>query len=276
MEVEQQEEVKKEVVEQTSQIVETYEDDLKRAGFKVDETQEVQETKEDLQTPKVDETKAVEETKEPKKSRAQRKIERQNQRIKDLELQINTQETKPVEVKVDGNEPEPEDFEDYDDYEKALEVFNKPSKKPEPEAEEKTDTALETRIAEMREDGVEDYPDFDDLISAPDLALSQAVLNEVLDSDNPSDIAYYLATHKDKTKEIAKMSKKQIQKELMKIEIGLENKPGVKETKKTTQAPEPINPIEGSNSPDVRNAKEATSYTEFERLRTVEEGNNGW
>jgi len=69
-------------------------------------------------------------------------------------------------------------------------------------------------------------------------------------------------------------TKKQIQKEILKIELKLEEKPTVNSLK-ASSAPEPINPIEG-NSPEVRSPETAKNYDEFQRLRINQASKAGW
>lgn len=256
-------------------IIESFEDDMKAMGVEIPD---VKESKETVQTPKEDDKKAVEtKTADKKQSRAQRRIQRQQDEIKALKEQIATQESKPSKVKEEAKAPEPEEFEDYEAYETALAEFESTAKKPDtkPEKKENKDDGLATRIAEMREDGIEDYSDFEELVSVTDLALTVDIINEALDSENPSEIVYYLAKNKKETLRISKLTKKQIQKEILKIELKLEEKPTVNSLKAASNAPEPINPIDGS-SPEVRTAETATSYNEFERMRTAQRGKPGW
>ena len=258
-------------------VIETAEDDIKNAGIDITAQPEKQESKPSDADPVVkEEVKQVEqESKPPKKSRSQRRIERQSQEIKDLKAELGQkQETKPAEVKVEA--PEPEDFDDFDDYEEALAKFEtnpvveKETQKPETKAD-KSESVLQKRIAEINADGAEDYDDYSELMKAEDLIISKPMLEEMLEFDSPSDIAYYLATHKDKSKEMATMSKRQIQKEMIKIEIALESKP--QKEVKVTKIPEPINPLNGGTE-TVRTLKDSKTYKEYESLRKIDQRSN--
>lgn len=254
-----QEVKQEEVIEQpvNNVTVSTVEDDKREAMG--EETPQPKEVKEESKKENVED-----ETKPPKKTRSQRRIERQSKELKELreEMEALKQESKP-KAKEEAIEPDPSDFEEYEEYEKALEEFKKP--KAEPEPKEKKPSAYDKRVAEMTEDGREEYEDFDTLVTAPDLALTQDLLNEILDTDNPSDTLYYLASNKDLTKKVSSMDAKGRAKELLKIEIKLEDKPVVPQ-KKVTTAPEPINPLNGG-SETIRTPETANSYKEYEQLR---------
>lgn len=252
--MEKEQEVKQEeIIEPSNVTVSTVEDDKREAmGEEPEKAKEEEPKKEEVK----------DETKPPKKTRSQRRIERQAKELKELreEMEALKQESKP-KAKEEAKEPDPSDFEEYEEYEKALEDF----KKPKPKEEEKKPSAYDKRIAEMTEDGREEYEDFDTLVTAPDLALTQDLLKEILDTDNPSDTLYYLANNKDLTKKVSSMDAKGRAKELLKIEIKLENKT-VEPQKKVTAAPEPINPLNGG-SETIRTPETANSYKEYEQLR---------
>lgn len=238
--------------------VETPKDDIKKAEQSMEP--EKQESKpEDAKAQ--EEVKKEENTEPPKKSRSQRRIEKQNQEIKNLKAELEAkQESKPKEVKEEAKEPNAEDFEEFDDYEEALKKFEEKKVKPKEEVKPKADA----RIANMQKDGREQHKDFDKLVSAKDFPLTQEVLNEVLETDVPADVLYHLANNKKLAKKIADLDKKGIQRELIKIELKLEEKP-TKEVK-VTKAPEPINPLNGGTE-TVRTLETTKSYNEYERLR---------
>jgi len=240
-------------VEDNGIVVSSLEDDMNALGV---QTEVKQESKEEDTQPKEE---AKDEVKQPKKSRSQRRIERLAKENQELKEQLETQESKP-QAKEDALIPDAEDFENYEDYEKALEDFNNPPVKAKPEQQPNEDA----RIADMREDGVEEYEDFEELVTAPDLALTQSVLNEALEAENPADIVYYLATHKDEAKKIAGMSPRQMSKALVKIEMDLEKKPAKKT--KVTKAPEPIKPVEGGSATVKSLNDNDLSFEDHERL----------
>jgi len=236
--------------------IHSLESDMKAMGIGTEEEESIEEEQ------PADAESQEEETQDPKpkkKSRAQRKIERQNRKIKELEDQLHKKESKPSEVKEEINV---DDFENYDDYLKALDEQEEAPAQEEKKEETPTE---DNRIAEMFEDGAEDFgEEFDKLVRADDLRLSEALLNEVLDAENPSAVAYYLATHKDLSAKISEMTPKQVLKEVAKIEIELEKEP-VKVVKKS-KAPEPINPISGQSAKAKSLGDDDLSFEEHEAL----------
>lgn len=261
-------------VPKDTMVIETAQDDIDKLGLTLEELQGKQESKPtDSANPEVKEdVKEVIKEEEPvKKSRSQRRIERQAQENKELKKELeelkSTKETPKVEKLV---EPDMDNFDNYEDYEKALEFYEKKSNAKEVVKEipkkEQEETKGDNRIVEAFEDGKEDYKDFEELVRAPDLQLSESLLNEALDSETPSDVLYYLASNKELTRKISSLDERGIKKEILKIELALENKQTV--SKKVTNAPEPINPLNGGTEA-VRTINDAKSYTEYENLRNA-------
>ena len=245
-------------------VVESIEDDMKRLGIESDEQEsnDGEDKGESQEEPKKEEAKTE---KKPKKSRAQKKIERQAREIKELKANANQEPIREDQHEQEDDEPKVEDFEDYDDYLDALEEQSskKEDKKVVTPVEVKSQP--DTRIQDMLEDGNEDYDNFQELVEAPDLALTQGLLNLVLEAEAPADVAYYLASNKNETKELAKLSKRQQEKAILKMELKLENGEEKKEVKQS-KAPEPINPLNGgSNSAKTINDDDL-SYEDHEKL----------
>jgi len=255
------EEVKEEKVEADNGFeTHTLESDMKSIGIEPEEQESIDEPKSNQ---KEEAKKEVE--KPHRKNRAQRKIEQQNRKIKELEQKLSTKEPEPQqEEKV----IDIDDYENYDDYLEAIENAEKPKQESKPE--EKSD-APDERINDMFEDGAEEYEDFDKLVRSEDLILSENLLNEVLESDDPAALAYYLASNKDKSKELSNMTPRQIQKALLRIELEQEKKPAKKV--KTSNAPEPITPVNGE-SPKAKSLNDNDlSFLEHEALLNSKQAN---
>ena len=116
----------------------------------------------------------------------------------------------------------------------------------------------------MLEDGTDQYEDFEEMVMADDVAINEEVLSVVLESENPSDMAYYLATHKEETRKIAGMTLKQKEKALLRIEVKLEGKPA--KTVRTTKAPEPITPVSGQSVTSKKLGDEGLTFEEHAAL----------
>ena len=234
----------------------TLETDMEALGIDVEESI--------VEEPDAAQKQQEEQHKQPKKSRAQRTIERLKRENKALR-EAPQQEAKPETVKADAKEIDINDFENYDDYLVALEESEnaapqKEATKAEPEAK-----GQDTRVNDLFEDGEEDFENFRELVSAEDLKLSQPMLEEVLEYDNPAAMAYYLATHKDLSAKIAGMSTRQMQRELVKIELELGDEPENKVVRHTN-APDPINPIDGQSAEAKSLDDDNISFEQHEKL----------
>lgn len=273
-------------VEETGIVIESVEDDMRNLGIEVPESNpdeaEAGETAGSAEevaaaTP----GKEDEQPKPKKKSRAQRKIERQAREIKELkEAAGSSQESNPDDTPgkeekgiINIDDIDIDDYEDYESYQKAVDEAEEVAKtkaaatntddheeKPKGRTKE-----FNTRIADMREDGNEDYENFEEVVSNPKLALTESVLEKVTESENAADIAYYLGTHLDKAKEIAGMNDKAQAKAIMRIEIELETTPN--KVARVTSAPDPINPVGGGNSAATKSLDDDDlSFEEHEAL----------
>jgi len=235
-------------------VTHSLESDMKALGVDVEEVQE--ETSEESIG---EEPQKEEAEKKPKKTRSQRRIERQQDTIKELEAKLEKKESTPV---VEKEELDIDDFENYDEYEEALEKQEEKSTEPEEEGTELTQRDKD--IGYLFEDGAEEYEDFDKLVGADDLAISQDMLSEIIDSDKSVDLAYHLATHKDKAKEIAGMTPSKMRRELIKIELSLNNeKPKLV---RQSKAPEPISPVTGISIKGKSLNDDDLSFEEHSRL----------
>ena len=243
------------------------------------ESQNIQESKPESKEEVKEEVKDGKETenKPVKKSRSQRSIERQNEEIKRLKQEKEDLLAKQKEQKKELENPKPniDDFLDIDDYKEALTTYETNLKEQESKPDEVKEDA-KTDIKGVLEDGKEDYEDFEALVMSPDLPLTDALLNEVLDTDNPSDLLYYLAKDKQLTSKIAQLPTKQMIKELAKAEIAMQNKQVQSPVaKKVTQAPKPIEPIETGREPIKDIHSENLSFNDYEAIRR-QQTRNSW
>ena len=201
------------------------------------------------------------EQKPKKKSRSQRRIERITR--ENVELREQLADTNPADEP--GEEVNIDDFDSYDEYTKALEK-QKTTQKEKVNANDEPNPVNQGLLQDALEDGKEDYPDFDTLVRASDLALTGDILEDVLESEIASDILYHLATNKEETKKIAGMTPRNRSKALMKIELSLESKPrGTVKKKTTSSAPEPITPVGGDSSKPVSLDDDELPFGEYEK-----------
>ena len=192
---------------------------------------------------------------QPKKSRAQKRIEKLSHEKRELAKELHDlKEAK--EAKADDVDLDPDDFEDYDAY---LDAVTKNTKADKPTKKDSTDSKADDfqkvidEIEVKFDDTRDKYEDFDELVQkqpndgGPHITLNMVeAINEV---DNSGEVAYALAKDINDSIRISKLSPtKQI------IAIGklsdkllkADEKPETK-VKKTTSAPEPINAIGGGD-----------------------------
>lgn len=202
-------------------------------------------------------------------SRAKRRIQRQQAKIKKLEEEVKQLKTEKKEINID-------DFENYEDYVKALEEAKDDEKEEKSTQQEAFD---QEDIDEIFDEGISKYDDFDTLVTAPDLALTEDVISDVIESEKASDILYHLAKNKDETLKIARMSDRDRKKALLKIEISLEKKKSDAPKKKISSAPEPIKPVGGDAPKTVSLDDNDLSYEEYEKefqRQQSKRRKNGW
>ena len=235
----------------------------------------------------------------PRKSRAQRRIERQQRTIHQLRAKLDavaasknkklTDQENKVDESSDEDEINIDDYDTYDEYIEALEAKEAEkakgtTKKPKgeqakPERQEPGDDGRSQQIIEVMADGEEDYEDFKKIVTDKDLELSEDLLTEALRSDEASDVLYYLGQHKEDTAKFSRMTPEQMEREIIKIEIKLESQAGNKDknepkAKKLTNAPEPINPVsDGTEHVKTLDDKDI-SFSEYEKLANAKRRSN--
>jgi len=206
------------------------------------------------------------------KGRYQKRIDRLTERAKKAEQQLaklegsgdksDTGQTDNISDS-DTDEPDPSDFDSYDDYLESLADWKADQKQgkgsnnaKDKGADDKTqdqnqeedpeyDEALED-VNDAFDNSREKYSDFDEVVTAPDVQITKEMVKALADADSPGDVAYYLGKHKDEASRIAGLGPMAQAREIGKLEVKVANikPPG----KKTTSAPDPIEPVRGSDS----------------------------
>jgi hypothetical protein len=220
-----------------------------------------------------------------KAAEAERRAEEAERRARELETRRETTKPKAEE------EPDPADFEDYQDYlakynewraEKKPETRDPSKDQPKPEeAKKPEDTAtddagkedpeFQEALEDMEDsftDAREKFKDFDAVIGAQDVQITRDMVIAMADADDPGAIAYHLGKNKAEAARIAKLSPLAQAREIGKIEVKLQAKPE-KPKPKTTEAPDPIEPVGGSDG-STRDVEDMT-YSEFEQERNAQE-----
>ncbi|MGM0614774.1 MAG: hypothetical protein ACQES7_04345 [Pseudomonadota bacterium] len=247
---------------------------------------------EDKQQPPADDTGA-----KPKRG-YQKRIDRltkraaaAERRAQELELKLKsgTGTDNSNSQQAPASEPDPANYDDYDTYLSDLTAWqsgkgktdqpasddktagdNKAEDKGEQEDPEYTD-ALED-IQEAFAESRKAYSDFDEVIGASDLQITRDMVKAMADAEDPGMIAYHLGTNKDEASRIAALSPFAQAKEIGKLEASLANKPPAPR-KKTTEAPDPIDPVRGADS--TTKAPADMSFDEYERTMNDREQRSG-
>lgn len=153
------------------------------------------------------------------------------------------------QAKVLEKAPERESFRNDDEYLQAqiehLAERKAVEKLSQRETMRKQEEQTEAFLAKA-EKATEKYPDFQTVVSNPNLRINEGMAEYIADSDLGADVAYFLGQNPMKAAQIAQMSPIKAARELTRIEAEIEAKPKARLSK----TPEPINPVgsKGSSS----------------------------
>lgn len=187
------------------------------------------------------------------------------------------------ELEASGATPPPkqEDFADYDDYLAAknahysMQAFDKrESEKIKRQAAEKQERLQQLEAqseaeardnwAAQRAEASKRYADFDAVVSAPDVAITESMARIIAMSDSGADIAYHLGTNKDLARQIAGMGPEQQAGAISMLEQYVPKTMPKPRTK--TAAPDPITPVKAqatlTKDPDKMTASEYRAWRE--------------
>lgn len=169
--------------------------------------------------------------------------------------------------------PVPEEYETDHDYHLALAQYavklqskqaegEKPGgKEPEPGDDEKPDFD-EKSLRKMHRKGIKKYGDDDWDDTVEDVMIPEGALDVLTSLDNAEDVIYYLGNNPDKAEDIEDMSAAKAGAELQRLSLKLQSK-------KSTKAPDPINPVKssggGQKSPDEMSMPEYRAWREKQK-----------
>lgn len=205
--------------------------------------------------------------------------------------------------------PKDGDFDNYEDYEKAAEKYEndlseyfekladwKADQKVREYAAEQQTKALETEDKKLIDEAVKKYPDFIKIAIENDLEYTETMVETIYGSQKFAELAYYIGEHPEEAAKIAKLDQIQQVRELIAIELGLqakgkstetdntappakpekedEKKPGPEGLKRTTQADEPIKPVNAAGSaapfdPATASVKELQAHMNAKQIAKV-------
>lgn len=182
-------------------------------------------------------------------------------------------------------EPVEDDFETYDEYLDALDAYDnkQPSnedKKSEPKQEEKekpselTDSQ-KTAMAVIKEsvDSADKPEDFEAVALNPEVPVTGEMLEALAECEDPAKVMYHLGHNKDLAADIASGSPAQQMRAIAKLDLTVTSKPP--KPTKTTNAPDPISPVGGSDAQQKSPAE--MSQSEYEAWANKQERKrNSW
>lgn len=213
---------------------------------------------------------------------AQRNAERE--RVAQLEARLKEieEKSKPKEetkeVKSTDGKPNPADFTDAFDYAEKLAEWSAKQALAKREQEEKEKTAKQEQEKVVKtwqeriEKAKQDIEDFDDVVAASEVKVSDQVRDALIESEYGPQVLYYLANNEEIANKIANMTVMGALREIGKIEAKIEAKQGKKEEVKTSvsKAPAPITPIRGGKAGVQAvdgDGNVQVSFAEYKRLR---------
>jgi hypothetical protein len=173
---------------------------------------------------------------------------------------------KPQPAQQQDGPPQLEQFETYEDYERANIAFVVEQRLAQERQQTQRQAALRTH--QEREAAFRAVkPDFDAIVGDPTLSITPAMAEVIRESDLGPQVAYHLGNHRDEAARIASLSPQRQAAELGKIEAYL--------TKAPTSSAKPIPPAPPQTVAGVSSglSKPMTemSYAEFVKMREAEE-----
>ena len=244
-----------------------------------EETPEGQEPEAKAEEPQKPEGKADADNASEKRGsrRLQKRIDKLTKRAAEAERKLAEMEAKSKPETQESKEPDPSDFDDYDEYLDKLVEF-KEQAKAEPEADSGSDVSDDFKDAleecqEAFEETRKLHDDFDELITADDLTISDHMVVAMAETDDPGAVAYHLAKNKAEAARIAGLSPTAQALAIGRIEAKLQAKPTA--TKKQTAAPDPIDPVAGRGNSGK--SIDDMDFAEYEKTRNAQDrGSSGF
>lgn len=183
-----------------------------------------------------------------------------------------------AEARVAANpKPDRQDYADMDDFEADLlkwkenaQSVAQPDTKDKPSSPTAEEIEYGDRLKNTKEAALDKYKDFDKVVnSAP--VLSFELAKEALDSDISDDILYYLGNNHDVAETLSGLSGAALTREVGKLEAKLEagilSPTKASNRKPASNAPDPIDPIDGDGKPGAVGLSDDLSPDEWLKRR---------
>ena len=167
-----------------------------------------------------------------------------------------------------GERPRPDQFKDWDSYQEAFtdwKVEQKLAGLAERGTKEKEQTSQAEYAQTVRSklaEGADKYDDFEEVIGAPDVAFTGPMVDALIRTAAPADVAYHLGQNPKESQRIARLPLAEQVFAIRELADKLAKPPA------PTKAPEPIKPNSG-NAAGVEPSLDAVAgnYKEWKRLR---------
>lgn len=240
----------------------------------IDEVEETEEQAEPERVPKGVQKRIDEITREKYEERRERQRAQERADRFEAELQSIRNGTQQQQPRALANgAPDPDQFAAgrYDpDYLEALTDF-KVQQRFDAQREQSTIQERRASLQQAESKARETYSDYDiaseEFLTHP-LAKVSAFTNLVLESDNPTDLAYYLGKNPVELDKISDMTASQAARYIGRIEALLTEQTTDAVVKKASSAPKPISALSGAkNSSVITDLSQAKSMAEYNALR---------
>jgi hypothetical protein len=240
----------------------------------IDEVEEVEEQAEPERVPKGVQKRIDEITREKYEERRERQRAQERADRFEAELQSIRNGTNQQQPRALANgAPDPDEFAAgrYDpDYLEALTDF-KVQQRFDAQREQSNIQERRASLQQAESKARETYSDYDmaseEFLTHP-LAKVSAFTNLVLESDNPTDLAYYLGKNPVELDKISDMTASQAARYIGRIEALLTEQTTDAVVKKASSAPKPISALSGAkNSSVITDLSQAKSMAEYNALR---------
>jgi len=222
----------------------------------------------------------AEDVKQEKSNGFQKRINKEVRKREDLKRENESQARRIKELEGDKSvsevkEPVEADFDTYDEYLDALDKYDSTAETKEPakdsENYKQKDTVVDNTLTDNQKTAMEviretigsaeNKPsDFEAIALNPEVPITGEMLEALAECDDPAKVMYHLGKNKDAAESIANKSPAQQMREIAKLDLTVKVSPP--KPVKTTNAPDPISPVNGSEQQTKSDSE--MSFTEFE------------
>jgi hypothetical protein len=206
----------------------------------------------------------------------QKRIDKLTARNHSLETRLQELESKlkPAEAPAPPKSNEPKLVDYGNDVEKFLAARDQwkdaeDVRKSDQESQKATFDAYNKKVSEARGQ----YDDWDETVTGSNMTIPQSVYQEVVESDNGPDVAYYLATHPEETEKLMEMSQSAARRTVIKISDQLAKEKTKPEKAEKPKPSAPITPV-GTAATRTGTTLENMSLRDYIKTRNKQEREN--